>query len=234
MDKLDRATTRLKAELATLRLWEAACRLRLALKYNPNWPHQPRIPAGVPEGGQWTFGQLVAALPLVLLRQVAPIAVRLLRERARSLAPLMRRLPKRWNELEGFPVNDDFDHMTERIGPPSAHRPGSPLIRFNSARELREFLGSAGPYDHWHHIVEQRLAGWRFPVELIHSTDNIVSLPIEVHRRINAIMSQRSDAYGGVTRREWIEDKTFGEQYNLGLQLVEKVAKEMGYDYARY
>ena len=41
--------------------------------------------------------------------------------------------------------------------------------------------------------VEARLAGRRFPPELLHSTDNIVSLPIEVHRRVSARMSSKDD-----------------------------------------
>lgn len=234
MERLDRAATRLRAEPAAQHFWAAALRLRRALKYNPDWHLQPRIPAGNPDGGQWTFGQFLAGLPLVLLRQVVPTAVRLLRERARQVAPLLRRLPKRWGELEGFPANDDFKDPSRRIGPPSAHRPGSPLIRFNSARELREFLGSAGPGREWHHIVEQRLAGWRFPEEIIHSTDNIINLPADVHQRINAAMQRNDPEFGNLSRRAWIEDKTFGEQYNLGLDLIQQVAEELGYEYTRY
>lgn len=43
---------RLSWELANLRLWVKFQRLRLALKYDPN---QPRVPAGNPDGGQWTY-----------------------------------------------------------------------------------------------------------------------------------------------------------------------------------
>lgn len=234
MVRLDHATTRLRAEIAAERFWRAASALRIALRHNPWWHLQPRVPSGVPEDGRWTFGQLVAGLPLVLLRWVAPAAVRLLRERARQQAPLLRRLPKRWEELESLPSADDFVDETRRIGPPSAHRPGSPLIRFNSEEELRRFLGPAGPGREWHHMVEKQLAGWRFPNEVIHSTDNIINLPVEVHRRINAAMQWKAGRPDGRSRREWIEDLNFGDQYNLGLGLIEEIAKELGYEYARY
>ena len=29
---------------------------RLERRYNPNWPSQPRVPRGNPDGGQWTDG----------------------------------------------------------------------------------------------------------------------------------------------------------------------------------
>jgi hypothetical protein len=43
----------------------------------------------------------------------------------------------------------------------------------------------------------------------IHSTDNIVCLPIEVHRRVSARMSMRDKAYNFNIRRFGIEKRTF-------------------------
>lgn len=50
------AGTRLGASAALVRFYLAADRLREFLKFNPNWPSQPRVPAGHPDGGQWTDG----------------------------------------------------------------------------------------------------------------------------------------------------------------------------------
>ncbi len=47
---------RLKAALAGGRLLLAGWRLQYALKRNSSWHLQPRVPAGSPDGGQWTDG----------------------------------------------------------------------------------------------------------------------------------------------------------------------------------
>lgn len=38
-------------------------RFTAPVKHNPNWPEQPRVPAGAPEGGEWTVGGPGAAPP---------------------------------------------------------------------------------------------------------------------------------------------------------------------------
>jgi hypothetical protein len=48
------AAARFRVEAAAFRFRLAAHRLILALRYNPNWHLQPRVPAGNPDGGQWT------------------------------------------------------------------------------------------------------------------------------------------------------------------------------------
>lgn len=52
--------------MAAARVLLAAERLRTQLvadrlerRYNPNWPSQPRVPRGDPDGGQWTLVGLV-------------------------------------------------------------------------------------------------------------------------------------------------------------------------------
>ncbi|MGY6708332.1 MAG: hypothetical protein ACXIVF_08390 [Rhizobiaceae bacterium] len=65
--------------------------------------------------------------------------------------------------------------------------------------------------------------------EQIHSTDNIISLPVEVHRKINAKMSRKDPKFGGLTRRQWTEQFPFDRQYNLGLDLIVETLEEMGY-----
>ncbi|GAB5506647.1 MAG: hypothetical protein Rhirs2KO_18100 [Rhizobiaceae bacterium] len=50
------AGTLLGTSAAVVRFHLAAYQLCEVLKFNPNWPSQPRVPAGNPEGGQWTVG----------------------------------------------------------------------------------------------------------------------------------------------------------------------------------
>lgn len=48
------AEARLRDDATRFRLHLAAECVRTALKFNPNWQAQPCVPAGNPDGGQWT------------------------------------------------------------------------------------------------------------------------------------------------------------------------------------
>jgi hypothetical protein len=219
------AAARLRVEIAACRFRLAAHSLLLALRYNPNWHLQPRVSAGHPDGGQWTVGLPVIASTLPALIRVAPPILRVLRARARQVARFLLDLPQLWTG--DLPSEDDFTDPTRRIGPPTPRRPGHEQIRFRSGRELREYLGSAGEGRQWHHLVEARLAGRRFPPELVHSTDNIVSLPIEVHRRVSAKMSSNLRYTEGKTLRKWLEPKPFAFQHKWGMRLVREALQEL-------
>lgn len=103
-------------------------------------------------------------------------------------------------------------------------------MRFKTERELRAYLGPAGPGREWHHIVEKRLAGILFPAELIHSTDNIINLPVELHRKINGRMSRKSRETEDIVRRFYISRFSFRHQYNYGIDQIVRSAKELGFD----
>ncbi|WP_353647021.1 hypothetical protein [Mesorhizobium sp. WSM2240] len=222
---------RLKAQIAASRVFAAGLRLQLAFKQNPNWHLQPRVPAGDPDGGQWLAYLVGAAGSLLpVLQRVGLAALQRLRTEARRIGPVLRRLPRRWDDSLQ-PSEDSYDDETRRISHNSWQRRGEPNIRFRNEDELRRYLGPAGPGREWHHIVEKRLAGREgFPPEKIHSTDNIVSLPIEVHRRVSARMSMRDKAYNFNIRRFGIEKRTFAEQYDDGLDLVREILEDYGYD----
>jgi hypothetical protein len=143
---------------------------------------------------------------LALIARIAPGAYRAFRAVAQRIAPRLRRLPEGW--VGDKPDEIAFDDPTRRIGPPTPRRPEHEHVRFRTAGELRAHLGPAGPGRQWHHIVEARLAGGRFPAELIHSTDNVVNLSIEA-------------------LREWLEPKPFEEQYEFGLRLIRRAMLEM-------
>jgi hypothetical protein len=209
--------------------------MRLALKYNPYWHLQQRVPAGNPDGGQWTAYVVGAAASLLpILQRLGPRAIAKVREAARQIAPYLRRLPRRWDD-SAQPHEDSYDEETRRISRNSWQRRGEPNIRFRSELELRRYLGPAGPGREWHHIVEKRMTGRSgFPPELIHSTDNIISLPEEVHRRISALMSMRSHQYDGEVRRFWLEKMDFKAQYDHGLDLIEETLEEFDYDPSRF
>lgn len=220
------AAARLRVEIAAYRFRFAAHRLLLTLRYNPYWHLQPRVPAGHPDGGQWTVGLLVLASTLPALIRFAPPILRALRARARQIARFLSDLPQLWTGEE--PSEDDFADPTRRVGPPTPRRPGHEQLRFRTGRELREYLGPAGEGRQWHHLVEARLAGRRFPPELVHSTDNIVSLPVEVHRRVSAEMSSKQPYTDGKILREWLEPQPFAFQHKWGIRLVKETLWELG------
>jgi hypothetical protein len=222
----------LRAEGAALRFRLAGHRLLLALRANPFWYLQPRWPAGRPDGGRWRpSGQVApqAGLPLLaFIARIAPGAYRAFRAVAQRIAPLLRRLPEGW--LGEEPEESAFDDPTRRIGPPTPRRPEHEHVRFRTAAELRTHLGPAGPGRQWHHIVEARLAGRRFRPEQVHSTDNVVNVPIEVHHRVSAKMSSKQRYTEGKRLRDWLEPRSFEEQYQFGVDLLTETMEEMGYD----
>lgn len=150
-----------------------------------------------PDGGRWIASLGAAAGSLLpLLKEIARPALQRLRNEARRIAPILRRFPRRWSD-DRQPSEESFDDETRRISQDSWQRHGYPTVRFRSESELRDYLGPAGPSREWHHIVEKRLAGRPgFPAEKVHSTDNIISLPVEVHRRVSANMSSKADEFG--------------------------------------
>lgn len=221
---------RLIWNLAAERVRRAGSGMRSVIKANPNWHLQPRAPAGTPGGGQWiAYLATGAASILPVLVRLGPKAVRLFREIARRAGPTLRRLPKQWGEKSKFPDEEEFDTETRRIGPMSRQRPGQPVLRFRNERELRDYLGPAGPGREWHHIVEKRLEVL-FSPELIHSTDNIINLPVDLHRHINGKMSRKSSATNDIVRRFYLSRFSFRDQYNLGIDLIREAAEDLGYD----
>lgn len=204
-------------------------RLQLALKRNPHWHLQPRVPAGRPDGGQWTAGAAVGVV-LRLLKEFSKEARRRIKREGQRLKPRLRSIPRRWDE-ERQPTEDSFDEETRLISQNSWQRFGYPTLRFRTYGDLVTALGSAGPKRQWHHIVEQRHAtSGRFPPELIHSTDNIISLPEEVHVEINRRMSSKSEEFGNDIRRFWVGKMDWRNQYDHGLELIEQVLEYKGYD----
>lgn len=228
----NRPLTVIRQTLAGLGIEAAAMRLSLALKYNPRWHLQPRVPRGNPDGGQWTDngGVQVANLgPIVfpVLKEGGKRALRLAAPRVRTF---LDKIPDFWSGNDEFPSVDEFDEETRRIGPFTPRRPQHEFHWFKSWREFKDWLGPADPGWEWHHIVEQRLARKGvFAPERIHNTDNIVMLPLEVHRCISDTMSKKLDRLSPVMRFV-IEMRPYWIQYNQGLKLIETCLEREGYE----
>lgn len=82
-------------------------------------------------------------------------------------------------------------------------------------------LGPSEPGYQNHHIAEQdaaRRAG--FQEELIESTINIVRIPTWKHEQITAWYQTKSDRFGGLSPRQYLQDKDWDERMRLGLEAL--------------
>lgn len=229
-DRKSQPITVIRQTLAGLGVTTAAMRLSNALKYNPRWHLQPRVPRGNSGGGQWTSRRALQSTTSRILPALKRGAMAILKRSARRVRRHLNRRPYYWKKGDDLPREDEYDTETRRIGPFTPRRPQHEIYRFKNWREFRDWLGPPDPGWEWHHIVEQRLErNGRFAPERIHNTDNIVMLPLDVHRCISDTMSSKLDALSPVMRFV-VEQRPFWVQYNKGLDLIEKCLEDSGYD----
>lgn len=100
---------------------------------------------------------------------------------------------------------------------PSGHR------AFKSFDDFKDFMGPAGEGKQWHHIVEQRKVNIeRFGPEAIHNTENVIVARKELHDKISAYYSSKSEETGGMVAREWLRTKSYEEQRAFGLRILKR------------
>ena len=102
---------------------------------------------------------------------------------------------------------------------------------FTTFDQLKKFLGSPGAGNQWHHIVEQcqtysTRAG--FSVKWIQNTNNVVAVSKEVHQKISAYYSSVQNFTNGLTVRNWLNSKSFVEQYKFGVKVLEMFGVKVG------
>ena len=99
-------------------------------------------------------------------------------------------------------------------------------LGFNSFKELKNNIGSAGEGNQWHHIVEQsQIEKSGFSPQQIHNTDNIVAIDKVTHQQISAYYSRKYYYTNGLRLRDWIANKSFQEQYNYGIKIINMFKK---------
>jgi hypothetical protein len=225
----DSTFLKLKRTLAELGLETAAVRMKFALKYNPNWRLQPRVPRGNREGGQWTTLAGYGSDGARFWRRLHPRQARTLREAFESIRPFLYSLPlPRTGTTKQPRIYPEPNDGTGRLGPPTPQRPLNEYAEFPSWSAFKSYLKSAGPGYEWHHIVEQRLAdNGRFRPEQIHNTDNIIALPKNVHECIKRHMGSGSELVFN-RRRYMVERWSYDNQYNYGINLIIRCATKCG------
>jgi YD repeat-containing protein len=93
---------------------------------------------------------------------------------------------------------------------------------FNTFGALKKLLGSAGPGNEWHHIVEQSQAG-RFGKLSIQNTANVVPLSKSQHGQLTGFYNSKQEFSGSLTVRQWLSTQSFDAQYQFGLRQIERV-----------
>lgn len=97
----------------------------------------------------------------------------------------------------------------------------SPGKGFDSFRQLKNEIGSPGPGNKWHHIVEQsQVAKSGFSPQMIQNTNNIISISKKTHRAISGYYSSVQLFTDGMTVRNWLAGQNFRAQYKFGISII--------------
>jgi hypothetical protein len=116
-------------------------------------------------------------------------------------------------------VKPDFYVTPEGTAIPSADS-------FKSFPELKQNLGNAQSGNALHHIVEQNPTNKaQFMPEMLQNKQNIIELPNnagDVHRIITGFSNSKPRYLGGQKVRDWVSQKSFGEQFDFGMDMVKK------------
>ena len=198
------------------------------LKYSPD---QPRVPAGNPEGGQWTDaggasggGQRTSedgsanTKPRLFVAAGLP---RIPRQRPPSSSErtAIAKAAAIWLAENGIAAS-------EAIAKNSWLYHAIPYIRsyLDAPKPLEELQQDVSTpkigYD-VHHIVEQSSAeAAGYQRRMIDAPDNLVRIPRLKHWEINAWYQRENASYGDVSPREYLRGKDWDERRRAGLDAL--------------
>jgi hypothetical protein len=198
----------------------------VAAKYDPN---EPRVPAGQPDGGEWSAEDPSAGNapasdvleagfsgPALQLFRIIRDAVQNGRISPELIANIVAEFAA---NIPGSEIPVDI--VTAFNAPQTLEQmqTSKPPASFATASALSAYLGPAPPGYEWHHIVEQSAIGvfsadssiaWE-----INSTDNVVLIPKVYHLLITADMN--TDGL-----RAMVQEHDFAAQRQIGLYLLRK------------
>lgn len=104
---------------------------------------------------------------------------------------------------------------------------------YNSYSSFKSAYGSASKYvadGHWHHIVEQQsVKNGINSAQSIYNNHNTVAIPRSVHQLISA---HYSSLFGttGQTVRQYVNTLSYNEQFDYGLNILNRFCKQVGFD----
>ncbi len=181
-------------------------------------PDQPRVPAGNPDGGQWTSGNGEGALRVQLAGEIPQNDTPDVPEqeppgaRARNaIVKTVARATGFWRMLMEAPswLAQYSDYIIAYNDPPK------------TLDELRQTVSDpARGYD-IHHIVEQTSAERDgFPRSMIDDPDNLVRISTLKHWEINAWYQTPNDQFAGLTPREFLRGRAWDIRMGVGLDAL--------------
>ena len=75
----------------------------------------------------------------------------------------------------------------------------------------------------WHHIVEQHGKNiFQFGANKIHNVNNIVKIPVDIHRNISGYYSSVQPFTNGQTVRQFISKLPMDAQRRFGIQVMRR------------
>ncbi len=243
--RLRTAALRLKSALAAAQVMAAGARV-LALLGKANFdPNQPRVPRGSPGGGRWTrvpawhgnnpprgpvANEAPASRPQTeTLRPIpnftpipAPPEIPKIEPPRASLRWPIVKLVARWVfriGVEATPVGRVLDviQVAEWVYDYAPYVQAY-LDKPKSLAELRRAaLEPKRGYD-IHHIVEKTPAlNDDYSLAQVNAPENLVRIPTLKHWELNAWYGRRSEDFGGVSPRAYLQGKSWEERQRVGL-----------------
>jgi hypothetical protein len=197
-----------------------------AKAYNPD---QPRVPAGNPDGGQWTdsggSGQTVSPPAKPLMRLAGEPPTNDLPEVPQTRpprAPERNKIIKslaRWLGRYGGALGKvielghwlyEYDSVIKAsLDPPK------------SLQELQDAVSMPENGYHIHHIVERGPAAQDdYPREMIDGRENLVRIPKLKHEDITAWYQTKNPRFGDLSPRDYLRGRSWEERRDLGLEAL--------------
>ncbi|MBN9443839.1 hypothetical protein [Bosea sp. (in: a-proteobacteria)] len=187
-------------------------------------PEQPRVPAGSPEGGQWTNGEGggQSRQPGIgdnggptLDPPKDPSADRSSKiKAAKALAKaIARQALRRAGPIGAVVTAIEAAHWLYTEWPSIRSYQDAP----KSFSELQEQAGKKRPGYDDHHIVEQGAESREgFPRADIDGAGNIVSIPRYKHHEITGWYATRNAEFGNLSPRDYLRGRGWGEHMKVG------------------
>ena len=93
-------------------------------------------------------------------------------------------------------------------------------------------VDNLGHKKQWHHIVEQCQAKAKrsgFDISDINQVSNVMATPKAVHEEISKYYSSKQAFTGKLSFRDWLNGKSYEEQFRYGMEIWRSKMLEAGY-----